>query len=518
MRFLPSFVLATLVFFLTKDFPFFWDTIQLASKQASHIFYTGGLLLPDAIDSGHPPGFGTYLVGWWKIFGRKLWVSHLAMWPINLLLFHQLIRFCRYIGGQHWYWLCGIVLLEPVLLGQLCLVSPDLALLAFFLLLLNSVLQRNGFFMAGNSEELATITEGKVATPRSLRRSAKLMLNERQGDSAPKTTTAPPDDHTTTKPLPDYQTAITILLATLALSVISTRAWMAALVIFLIETIVIRRKFSFRTLLPYALGGIPAVVYLVTHYLAKGWIGYHEASPWAASLQTVGPGEMIFNVGILGWRMLDYGRFFLWLILGLLLLRNLKKIRIYLSKYRLLFSLILSLLGIIAIMTVPRSGMVSPRYFLPGIIIFDLTVIYLLFRETHLSAGVKKSLATLAFIGLLSGSFWVYPFRVAQAWDATPLHSVYHEHYTAALDYSVGHNIELESVGSVFPSIGPVDNRLLNGEEAGFPKFDRNQKYVFVAGIHNDFSDDELDYIEAEYTPIQTWRRLGVVSHLYQRR
>lgn len=344
------------------------------------------------------------------------------------------------------------------------------------------------------------------------------MLKERKGDPAPKTTTIPADDQTTNKQLPDAQTTVTILLATLGLSVISTRAWMAALVIFLIETIVIQRKFSFRTLLPYALGGIPAVVYLVTHYLAKGWIGYHEASPWAASLQTVGPKEMIFNVGILGWRMLDYGRLFLWLILGILLLINFKKIRTYLFDYRLLFSLILFLLGIIAVMTVPRSGMVSPRYFLPGIVIFDLTVIYLLLRETRLSALVKKSLASLAFIGLLSGSFWVYPFRVAQAWDATPLHSVYHGHYAAALDYSTGHDIELESVGSVFPSIGPVDNRLLNGEEAGFSKFDRNQQYVFVAGIHNDFSDEELDYIEAEYTPIHTWRRLGVISHLYQRR
>ncbi|NJO86864.1 MAG: hypothetical protein HC821_02075 [Lewinella sp.] len=78
---------ALLVYFWTADFPFFWDSIQLASRQATHFYDGGGLLLPNAIDSGHPPGFGLYLAIWWQLPGRQLWVSHLAMVPWVWMVF-----------------------------------------------------------------------------------------------------------------------------------------------------------------------------------------------------------------------------------------------------------------------------------------------------------------------------------------------------------------------------------------------------------------------------------------------
>lgn len=481
MQYIIAAVLASLTFLLTKDFPFFWDSIQLASKQASHIFYTGSLLLPDSIDSGHPPGFGAYLALWWKALGRELWVSHLAMWPINFLLFYQLIRLCRKLNSKHWYWLFAIALLEPVLLGQLCLMSPDLALLALFLLLLNSILPKGNFsfldYQSSSANEQPTIAPTTINSP-------KFWL---------------------------------IFLATLGLSVISTRAWVAAFVVFLVETIFIQRKFSFKSLLPYALGGLPAIIYLVTHYMAKGWVGYHENSPWIDSLATVGMGEMLFNIGILGWRLLDYGRVFLWLILAILLVINFKHFKRYLLETRLLFALIVLLIGIIALMTVPRSGMIGPRYLLPGIILFDITVIHLLLKEQSFGQLAKKGLLALGLIGLLSGSFWVYPFRIAQAWDATPLHAVYYPHYEKAVAWCRSNDVDLSAIGTVFPSEGPVDDRLLNGMTDGFSKFAGHEAYIFVAGVHNDYSDEALDNIEANYDVVASWQRLGVSSFLYHR-
>ncbi|MEL6357325.1 MAG: hypothetical protein AAFQ37_10395, partial [Bacteroidota bacterium] len=90
-----SAILAAIVFWIASDFPFFWDTIQLAARQATHFYEGGNWLLPDTIDSGHPPGFGAYLSWWWQLLGRKLWVSHLAMFPWHWLLFYQLIRLCQ---------------------------------------------------------------------------------------------------------------------------------------------------------------------------------------------------------------------------------------------------------------------------------------------------------------------------------------------------------------------------------------------------------------------------------------
>src|SRR4051794_38753575 len=74
-----------LTFFVLHN-SFFWDTIQLGSKQA-HWFYDHNFkffFLPEIIDSGHPPSFGIYLAICWKLFGKSLPVSHLAMLPFLL--------------------------------------------------------------------------------------------------------------------------------------------------------------------------------------------------------------------------------------------------------------------------------------------------------------------------------------------------------------------------------------------------------------------------------------------------
>lgn len=65
----------------------FWDTTHLASAQADW-FYTHGtnsLLLPDHIDSGHPPLTGWLLAWVWKIMGKGLIQSHLMMLPFLLV-------------------------------------------------------------------------------------------------------------------------------------------------------------------------------------------------------------------------------------------------------------------------------------------------------------------------------------------------------------------------------------------------------------------------------------------------
>ena len=82
------------------------------------------LLLPDRMDSGHIPSFGMYIAFFWKLFGRTLLVSHLAMLPFVLLLLWQTHKLVSYFfEGQ----LRGIafllILLDTCLLGQLTLVS-----------------------------------------------------------------------------------------------------------------------------------------------------------------------------------------------------------------------------------------------------------------------------------------------------------------------------------------------------------------------------------------------------------
>ncbi|MBL0080448.1 MAG: hypothetical protein IPP53_15465 [Bacteroidetes bacterium] len=67
----------------TANNPFFWDTV-LTSKIAQYFYENGfgNLIVPIDLDAGHPPFFQIYLSILWKLFGKSLLVSHLAMLPL----------------------------------------------------------------------------------------------------------------------------------------------------------------------------------------------------------------------------------------------------------------------------------------------------------------------------------------------------------------------------------------------------------------------------------------------------
>ena len=52
-----------------------------------------------------------------------------------------------------------------------------------------------------------------------------------------------------------------------------------------------------------------------------GWIGYHEESTWATCFERVDVMGLILNFGVLGWRIIDFGRIGIWIIFGLLCLK-----------------------------------------------------------------------------------------------------------------------------------------------------------------------------------------------------
>jgi hypothetical protein len=185
---------------------------------------------------------------------------------------------------------------------------------------------------------------------------------------------------------------------------------------------------------------------------------------------------------------------------------------------------------LLAPLIISHNGLTGPRYLLPAILFFDLWVVYTIayhhvpfdlkgnLREVKLLGWQKTFLAAI-FIALLSGNFWVYPQRIAQAWDATPAHITYYAQERAAIDFLDQQGISLDSVLTVFPSGGPIDFRELNGRPGGLSKdiaFESARCY-FVSSIHNDWSDAELDLIEAKQILWQQRSWNGVVSTIYVR-
>ncbi len=459
-------ILCLAVVWLTRDHVFFWDTVQLGSKHA-HWYYENGfgrLLLPDAIDSGHPPVFGMYLAALWQLFGKSLPVSHLGMLPFLLLMGWALFRLGDRLGGPALSpLLVLLVLADPVVAGQAVLVSPDLALLSFFLLGLVGVLERRSWLTA---------------------------------------------------------------LAAVGLAAISTRGMMTVLALYLFELIAGPEGWLFQEgkkkglgwmvvrALPYAPSGLFALAFLGYHYLEKGWIGYHADSPWAPGFERVGMAGVLKNFGLLGWRLLDFGRIFLWpagIALAFGIRPELRKDR------RLRQLLVLVVVAVPALCTtfVLYQFLQNHRYLLP--LLVGLTLLF--YRLLALAPAAWRAVAfVVAFAGLLTGNLWVYPDRIAQGWDATLAHWPYYPLREAAIDYLEKESIPLDSVGTAFPEIGPLKYRDLSGRMRGFKAKDlARDDLVLYSNIMNDFTDEEIGVLRAHWREKQRWERGGVKLVLYAR-
>src|SRR6185437_14021263 len=110
---------------------------QLGSQHA-HWFYTNNfrtLLFPNEIDSGNTPIFGLYIATVWKLFGRSLLTSHYAMLPFLLGIVIQIYFLCkRFLKESSLLWGMLLLLMQPTLLAQSILISPDIILIFFYLL------------------------------------------------------------------------------------------------------------------------------------------------------------------------------------------------------------------------------------------------------------------------------------------------------------------------------------------------------------------------------------------------
>lgn len=445
---------------MVQNDPFFWDTIQLASKHA-HFFYENGRawkVLPPEIDSGHPPVFGYYLAVLWTFFGKTLPVSHWAMVPFLLAIIVSLYRLGRTLGGRSWaYWLLPLVLLDPVFLGQSALVSPDVALAAFFLCSLDGLLNRKTWL---------------------------------------------------------------VIFGTTGLCIISMRGMMCAGGLF-IWLFVSDRKWFFRNAwLSFTPGFMLAGAFLHWHFRETGWIGYHAGSPWAPAFRPAGPLEMIRNIAIIGWRWLDFGRLGEWMAAGILLWLGWKN-EVGKNKFpvekRLLW-LFVVLVGLLSISAVRYNNLSAHRYFLPLFMILHFLVFQWIVKSSLLRVASKNLVLTVVCIILAAGSFQVYPHGISMDWDSTPAHLPYHEVRTSAIAFLKQEHIALSEVGSAFPNVNTEEAVSLDGNFDAFTAIDTiNNRYVMISNVFNDVSKEDREYFMRSWRLIWQQQRGRVWAEIYQK-
>ncbi len=462
-----SWLVCMLAIFAMRHQPFFWDTIQLGAKHAYWYFGQGfaRLQLPQELDSGHPPTFGIYLALMWQLWGKSLVVSHFVMLPFVLAIVFFLWRVGQYfLPEKNAAWLLLLAFADPVLASQALLISPDVVLACFFLMGIYAILIKQNWLKA---------------------------------------------------------------LAALGLAMISMRGMMCVAALYLWEVMTLYSfdknihhfiRSSVQKIGSYVPAGLFALAFLIWHQLKAGWIGYHLDSPWAPGFQKVDISGFIKNIGLLGWRLLDFGRVFVWLVLFFILFQN-KNITQLVKNDKIRQSLLLLIVSILALTPtfLLYKGLNAHRYLLP--IFLSFTICFVTFIFYALKHQKSRIIALMiAFIGLSTGNFWIYPDKISQGWDSTLAHLPYYHLRANMIQHIKQAGIPFEAIGTAFPEIGAMKYRDLLDVEAGFEEKNlEKHHYILYSNIMNDFTDQEIDHLKKNWIAVKELHNKGIHVTLYKK-
>ena len=461
-------LLTILVFFIcwliTSGNSFFWDTVQLGSRHANFFLKENfsTLLLPDSIDSGHIPMFGFYIGLFWKFFGRTLFVSHLAMLPFLIgIIWQTYLLVKKFIPTKYIGLASFLLLLDPVILGQITLVSPDVALVFFFLLSLNALFKNNRIWLS---------------------------------------------------------------LGLVLLFLTSMRGMMIATCFFLLDCYLHRvSTVNFKKLISdlfkKGLAYIPAllvfIIFSIYHYQAKGWIGFHEDSPWAPAFQRVGFSGFLKNLIFYTWRLNDYGKVVIGLVLVSLLMGNQKRLSSFEHSKKLGFLLVIFLF-LFPLNMLWAQDLLAHRYLIPITFLFSITTLYFLF-SVSMKRWFRNTIIGLWIIALGVGNLLVYPADISQGWDSTLANLPYHSLRKDAIQYLDEENISINTVASFFPNLGVFDDVDLNNDFRSFVNFDQNHEYVFYSNVFN-LPDEILLSLREEYEVVKAFHDTTVYLLIYKKK
>lgn len=308
------FILLTLV---GLPVPFFWD-VTYFSHQASDFYlkgYTFTPLSPD-IDTGGFPLYSTWMFCCWKLFGRTLLVSHLALLPFLLGIVYEYLRLAgKYLSRQILPFALLLLCAEPAFLTQSLLMAYDLLGIYFFLAALNALLE-------------------------------KRML------------------------------IFSVMIVFLGFT--NMRGIFAVGAIGIIHGLLIYRQGRLRAgvLLYYTPFIVAVTAWAIFHHRHTGWYFFSPVREHAEE-HLLRFGEMIRQFVFLIWKLVDSGRIFLWVVLGAGMFSFFKK-GFRSREFRYLLAFLFIPLGVLMGLMVPIANPSSARYLMIVNICLCLAVCFIL--------------------------------------------------------------------------------------------------------------------------------------------
>ena len=352
----------------------------------------------------------------------------------------------------------ALVLLDPTLLGQAALVTPDIVLVWFYLAALNALLSGQRTKLASCLVGLTLLSmRGAIAGGALLGTELLLGLGQAEGK-------------------------------------IIDKQW--------------RRLWTY---LPWL---VATLVWMGLHYYHYGWVLYRHDGPWAAGAARVGLWGMARNVGLIGWRLVDMGRVMLWVV-GVLLVVRLWRRRLWAEASHQITAMVLAPLLVISIVLIGYANPIGHRYYL---VVYLLVGVWVAHHLTETGVVGRWVAYALCLLALGSGHFWVYPDNIAKGWDASLAHLPYFRLRQEMLTELTNRQIPLAKVGSDYPNAYPLRYPDLGDDERAFAAKDLSRnEYVLQSNVMNGFADEELTELQSKWTLLGEKRGGQVYFRLYQR-
>ena len=450
-----------------SDFPFFWDNVLLASKYAQH-FYEHGLqtwVVPISIDAGHPPLFGIYLAGCWKVFGKTLAVSHWAIFPfiVGIIWFYWGIA--KHLLSPSILPLAMLLLvLEPCVITQTVLANTDIALLCMGL------------------GAVYSLISGKYRW-------------------------------------------LYILLPIMAM--LSLRGIILSIAVGICHLLIFSEKRSVwgkvKSTVPYYLPYVLlTTIWFVYHYQQTGFLtdNFHNNN-WSGQYGIVSLGGFLRNVAVVVWRLIDQGRLFVWIsAAGILLLAFLSRQQLSKTQKKLIGTICLLLLFLLPFVVL-RNTPILHRYFMLFYLLSG--VLFLSLLPFLQSRFLQTSLVILTILSLLSGHFWIYPYPIANGWDATLSVIPYFEAKEQVNRFLDEQVIRPEEVTSSFPMLSGTKFTHLTEENrfqlTGKSKCPIDQsEYVLYSNISNNFTPPEIEKLSKDFGLVKSFDSRFIKMQLFKRK
>ncbi len=445
-----------LIIILSCDIPMFWDMSYIT--RISNLIYDNhftAFIFPET-DNGATPLYSIYIAVAWALFGKSLFVSHLAILPFVIGMVYQLNKLAkRFIDKKYFFILFFILLIEPTIATQTVIAGYDLVYCFLFLLGLNSIFENKRFLIA---------------------------------------------------------------LSVIFMPLLNLRGFSLVVTLFMIDWYINYPKYKNIKKLAYStIAYFPSILFLIFwliyHYKLTGWFAisgsrekYHHVNGFE---------RMLRNIIYISWKIADFGRILLFLFIFLIFLFN-KKTKD--KKGVILFFIIIFSVIPYIIFFLPFSYPVSHRHFMVIYVIGVLAFVY--FVSTLKKKSIRFALFTLTIISLLSGNFLLYPERFGNGWDSSLKVLPYFKIKNEFDKFIKKSDISPSLIGAKFPMDFDNYDCYLNNNHSVFTSLDtmpvNKLTYIVQSNISNTFTPDEINTLNNNWILVKEIRSWPVYIKFFK--